>query len=407
MCTVSKPLPTNLKLKYENRKISIYNGNKDIVVKSKILSKGTGSRSFVYKMICKRSNGFFPVVAKIQKSKGERLAGLQYEKIIYSLMTKIVDSGVCPFRLRSYDMSEPPNVLITETFENMIDLGYFLDNFVESSSRKYHIDDCRNLLIQLLYAIEVNYRVGIRHNDLHVHNIMIQYCKRADKKLVYLDRTKTMKRPIFMNNCSFSVKLFDNDRVTKLRAKNKNVSNTYQVTYDSKPVLNLFPWHEPSVYTEKLDLFKIMQHIRDGSRSNYLTKLVASLNVSLSKSEKKKKSTLHGQKNFLRYHLVTDPYVRKEPLAARCSVTKDGNACTSTLSVLPEPVGSWKPVSTPSLVASRTASIQFPNWLENFNSSEGALMMISQSQSKPKTKPLIVGDISKLYVKRKIVQTWS
>ena len=379
MCSVTKPLPTTLKLKNENRKISIYNGNKDIVVKSEIISKGTGSRSFVYKMVCKGSNGFFPVVAKIQKSKGERLAGLQYEKIIYSLMTKIVDSGVCPFRLRSYHMSEPSNMLITETFEDMIDLGHFLDTFFEISN-EYHIDDCRNLLIQILYAIEVNYRVGIRHNDLHVHNIMIQYCKRVDKKLVYLDRTKTNKRPILMNNCSFSVKLFDNDRVTKLRAKNNNVSNTYQVNYDSKPVLNLFPWHEPSVYTEKLDLFKVMQHIRDDSRSSYLTSLVSSLNVSLSRREKKKKSILHGKKNFLRYHLVTDPYVRKEPLAARCSVTKPGNACT---------------------VANIQTSIQFPNWLDDLNSSEEALIIMAQSQNKPKTKPLIVGDISKLYVRKK------
>jgi len=185
-----------------------------------------------------------------------------------------------------------------------------------------------------------------------------------------------------MNNCSFLVKLFDNDRVTKLRAKNKNISNTYQETYDSKPVLNLFPWHEPSVYTEKLDLFKVMQHIRDGSRSNYLTSLVYSLNVSLSKSEKMKKSIFHGKNNFLKYHLVTDPYVRKEPLAAQCSVAKSGNACT---------------------VANVQTSMQFPSWLDDFNSSEEALMMIAQYQNKPKTKPWKVGDISKLYVKLKIV----
>jgi hypothetical protein len=381
MCSITKPLPTNLKLKYENRRISIYNGNKDVVVKSEIISKGTGSRSFVYKMVCKGSNGFFPVVAKIQKSKGERLAGLQYEKMIYSLMTKIVDSGVCPFRLRSYDMSEPSMMLVTETFDDMIDLGFFLDNFLENGS-KYHIDECRNLLIQILYAIEVNYRVGIRHNDLHVHNIMIQFCKRADRKLVYLNRTKTMKRPIFMNNCSFSVKLFDNDRVTKLAAKNNNINSLYQENYNSKPVLNLFPWHEPSVYTEKLDLWKVMQHIRDDSKSGYLTELVSSLNVSLSREEKRKKSSLHGQKDFVRYHLVTDPYVRKEPLAARCSVVKDGNACTTSINV---------------------QTSKFPNWLNDLNSSEKALMMIAQYQNKPKTKPLVLGDISKLYMKRKIV----
>ena len=380
MCSVTKPLPANFKLKYENRKLSIYEGTRNIVVNTDIISKETGSRSFVYKISCRGSHGVFPVVAKVQKSKGERLVGLQYEKMIYSLMTKIVDSGVCPFRLRSYNMFEPSNVLITETFDDMIDLGDFLDNFIETS--KYHTDDCRNLLIQILYAIEVNYRVGIRHNDLHVHNVMIQNCRRVDKKLLYLNRTKDIRKPLFMNSCSFFVKLFDNDRVTKLGAKNKNVSNTYKNSYDSRAVLNLFPWHEPSVYTEKLDLFKIMQHIRDDSRSDYLTKLVASLNVSLSKLEKKKKSMIHGQKNFMRYHLVTDPFVRKEPLAASCSVLKAGYACT---------------------VGNVIRKPKFPDWLDDLNSSEEALMTLTKSQYASKRKSLTVGDISKLYVKRNIV----
>ena len=46
MCSVTKPLPTNLKLKYENRKISIYNGNKDIVVKSELISKEIDNKDF-------------------------------------------------------------------------------------------------------------------------------------------------------------------------------------------------------------------------------------------------------------------------------------------------------------------------------------------------------------------------
>jgi hypothetical protein len=180
---------------------------------------------------------------------------------------------------------------------------------------------------------------------------------------MYLNRTKEVKKPIFMNNCSFAIKLFDNDRVTKLAAKNRNVKNNYQTAYNPKPVLNLFPWHEPSLYTEKLDLFKIMQHIREGSRSGVLTKLVASLNVSFSKSEKKKKAILHGYENFMRYHLVTSPFKRKEPLAAN-----------------------------------------FPKWLHELNSSEEALMILAKSPPKflAKEKATLIGDISKLYVKRKI-----
>lgn len=381
MCSVTKPLPTNLKLKYEKNNIAIYEGNEDIVVNTDIISKGTGSKSFVYKIMCNSSKGVFPVVAKIQKSRGERLQGLKYEKMVYSLMTKLVDYGVCPFRLRSYNMVEPQNVLITETFENMIDLADFLDSFHKHSS--YHIDDCYNILIQILYAIEVNYRVGIRHNDLHVHNVMIQLCRsRRNKKISYLGRNKNDKKTIFMYNCSFIVKLFDNDRVTKLGAKNKNVTSVYQQHYDPKPVLNLFPWHEPSVYTEKLDLFKIMQHIRDDTQSPFLDELIASLNVSFSKSEKKRKALLHGQKNFMTYHLVTDPNVRKEPLARRCSGTKPGNACT---------------------MGDITLNPNFPKWLDDLNSSEKALMILSESQPKSKSNnSVLIGDISKLYVKMKL-----
>lgn len=384
MCSVIKPLPNNLKFKYEKRNISIYDRTKNIVIKSDIISKRTGSRSFVYKIICNGSNGFFPVVAKVQKSKGERLAGLQYEKMIYALMTKIVESGVCPFRLRSYNMSEPSNILITETFNNMIDLGAFLDTFQDDN--KYHVDDCYNILTQIFYAIEVNFRVGIRHNDLHLHNVMIQFCPQRDtKNLIYLNRSKDMKKTITMNNCSFFVKLFDNDRVTKLGAKNKNVNSIYKTNYDPKPVLDLFPWHESAVYTEKLDMFKIMQHIRDDSLSPFLDNLLASLNVSFSKAEKKKKSMLHGQKNFMTYLLVTDRKVRREPLAPRCSVTKTSDdACTMGN------LGGTKPT--------------FPNWLNQLNSPEQALMTLAayaQAKSK-KNNSVVVGDMSKLYVKTKL-----
>jgi hypothetical protein len=378
MCSVTKPLPNNLQLKYFKKNIEIYEGDEDVVINTNIISRETGSRSFVYKIMCNGSKGLFPVVAKVQKSKGERLEGLKYEKMVYSLMTKLVDTGVCPFRLRSYDMFEPENILVTETFENMIDLGDFLDNFHHSSA--YHIDDCYNILIQILYAIEVNYRVGIRHNDLHVHNVMILFCPtRQTKKINYLNRNKIERRSIFMYNCSFMIKFFDNDRVTKLGAKNKNVNSVYQKDYDPKPVLNLFPWHEPAVYTEKLDLFKIMQHIRDDSQSPILNRLVESLNVSFSKSEKKKKSLLHGTKNFMRYHLVTDPNIRKEPLARKCSVAKPGDACA---------------------MGNITSNTEFPKWLDDFNSSEKALMILLKSQPRSKfNKPVLIGDISKLYVK--------
>jgi len=371
-----------LKFKYENSKISIYEGNKNIARNTDLISKGTGSKSFVYKVVCNGSNGIFHVVAKVQKDKGNRLAGLQYEKMIYSLMTKLVDSNVCPFRLRSYNMSEPSNILITETFSNMIDLGEYLDHLKQKVD-SFHNLDCHNLLIQILYAIEVNYRIGVRHNDLHLHNVMIQFCSRKTKNLIYLNRKKNTQTTLTMNNCSFMVKLFDNDRVTKLKSKNENVNNLYQSSYNPRAVLKLFPWHEPAVYTEKLDMFKIMQHIRDDSVSPYMTKLLTNLKVSFSKKMKKKKSMLHGESNFMKYHLVTDPMVRKEPLAVRCSnSTEPNDACT---------------------MGNLMASPTFPKWLDELNSTEQALNILANSQPKSKiSRSSIMGDMSKLYVKRKL-----
>ena len=390
MCSVTTKLPTHLKLKYENSKISIYDGNENIAKATDLISEGTGSRSFVYKIMCNGPNGVFSIIAKIQKSKGERLEGLVYEKMIYSLMTKIVDSGVCPFRLRCYKMFEPTNILITETFSNMIDLGQLLKTFHENANN-YHADDCYNILIQILYAIEVNYRVGIRHNDLHMNNIMIHFCPfRETKKLLYLNREKDSKKTLTMENCSFIVKFFDNDRATKLKPKNMNVNNIYQKSYNPKPVLNLFPWHEPAVYTEKLDMFKIMQHIRDESLSPLLNELLKSLNVSFSKSEKKKKSMAHGRKNFMKYHLVTNKQVRKEPLAIQCSNAKTSNdACTS--------FGKRGHFSS-------TFSSTFPSWLDELNSPEEALMILATKPHRfTKTNSsVVVGDMSKLYVKRRI-----
>jgi len=377
-CNV-KPLPTDLKINLE-KGISIYQGSKNIVRNTELISAQTGSRSFVYRVTCKGLKGNFQLVAKVQNTKGARLEGLIYEKMVYSLMTKIVDSGVCPFRLRSYDIiNQPKHVLITETFDNMIDLSEFLKAF---QNNKYHESDCYNLLIQILYAIEVNYRVGIRHNDLHVHNVMILFCdtKPGHKKLTYLSRNKNKKSSLLMHNCRFIVKFFDNDRATKLAAKNDNINGTYHSNYDPKPVLDLFPWHQPAVYTEKLDMFKIMQHIRDDTKSIFLKNLLESLNVSLSESEKYEISRIHGQNNFLTYHLVTGKSKRLEPLAARCSRTKSSDACT-----------------TKNIRISST----FPKWLDKMNSSEKALMILAESIKRVKGKKYTeVGDISKLYVKR-------
>ena len=379
MCSTLKPLSTNLTFKYDSN-ITILEGGYNITKSSRLISKGTGSKSFVYKIQCNGSTGLFSVVVKIQNdSKKERLEGLKYEKMVYKLMTKVVDAGVCPFRLRAYQMSEPSNVLVTETYNDMIDLKEFLDTLNKRPDIK---NDCYNLLVQLLYAIEVNFRLGIRHNDLHEHNIMIKKCTPETKTLLYLNRNKDKETLISMQNCSFLVKMFDNDRVTKLSPKNKQIKHTYHGSFDSKPVLNLFPWHEPAVYTEKFDLFKIMQHIQDDSKSSYLSGLLSSLHVSFPYHIKKRLSKEHGSTNFMRYHLVTNKTRdRKEPFAESCNFTRKNVACT---------------------VGPVTSIPSFPMWLDHLNSSEAALLLLVDKKRNHRIKDFkktLIGNMTKMYVR--------
>ena len=93
-----------------------------------------------------------------------------------------------------------------------------------------------------------------------------------------------------------------------------------------------------------------------------------------------------AQKNFMKYHLVTDLKVRKEPLAKSCFNTHTDDACT---------MGYLMSLPT------------FPKWLDELNSSEQALMILARRRN-PKSGRLIsnkhsvLGDMSKLYVKRKL-----
>ena len=50
-----------------------------------------------------------------------------------------------------------------------------------------------------------------------------------------------------------------------------------------------------------------------------------------------------------------------------------------------------------------TLNPNFPKWLDDLNSSEKALMILSESQPKSKSNnSVLIGDISKLYVKMKL-----
>lgn len=394
-----KQLYKGLQLVLADNQIGIFDkSGHNVVKKIKKHRVRTMSKTNVFMVDCVTStHDKFSIVVKKQDSEDiERKSGLKYEKKMYNLMTQIVDVGACPFRIRNYNMSEPDTVLVTETFSNVIDLREYLVKLDEISGEK-HKNACKNLLIQILYAIEVNFRIGVRHNDLHLHNVLIRKCPSImNYHLMYVTRDKK-KYKIEMPNCDIMTLFFDNDRVTKLPPRNSKILNIFKCDHSPQPVLNLFPWHEPRVRTERLDLFKIMQLLYDNTQSNYLRKLCVDLNIAFSSSQlqtfknKLAQGTELVAQNFERYRLVTNftkpannGSHHKEPLAPPCS---------------------QKSLNLPCTVGGTNHKAAFPSFLlKQLSSSEDAILNIASKQIVNK-KSVKIGDMTKLYAKNTIVTT--
>tara|TARA_Y100001936_G_scaffold242887_1_gene280883 strand:- start:2508 stop:3632 length:1125 start_codon:yes stop_codon:yes gene_type:complete len=369
---IRKPLHSDLRLSLNNDKIQILHGSKNVFIPSSLtmVSAGrTSSRSDVFKAMYIRNGQKIPIVFKIQRRNDEkRKRGLAYEKLIYKLMSFIVDTGICPFRLRSYSMSEPENIIVTETFNNIQHIGDFIrTNLKMSKDIEKHTNRCKNLLVQLLYAIEVNYRLGIRHNDLHLNNILVRKCKPRNEKLVYLTRDKKSKYDLYLNDVDFHILIYDFDRVTKMSPQNKNIMSKFKAFWSSTPVTNLFPWQEPFLYTEKLDLFKIMQLLRESTESTYMQRLLSYLNISMSPQEQNRVARIHSRgiplvkSNLLSYKLVT-------------------NSSRQIAS------GHYR------------EPLNLPQWLKSFSNSEEAILkLIALQNQKTKQKIPIIGDMRKIY----------
>lgn len=388
-----KPLYNGLKIQIQNNQLTILDKSGHNIVNRIKKLKTAGSYASVFIVDCVTKRDKFSVVVKKQdSSNSERRRGLKYEKMIYDLMTKLVNIGACPFFIRNYNILAPDNILVTETFPNVMDLRTYLTKLDKIRGIE-HENACRNLIIQFLYAIEVNFRIGIRHNDLHMKNILIRPCPPRDYHLIYVTRDRKNKKRIEMPNCDIMTLIFDNDRVTKLAPKNSTIDKIFGSHPSPKPVTNLFPWHEPRVRTERLDLFKVMQQIYDHVKSNYMRTLLKDLKLSFSSSELKNIQNKLAQGvnlvklDFQRFYLITNATRpgsnashHKEPLAPPCSQTTNNLPCTvGTLDYIPH----------------------FPSFLtQQVSSSEDAILYIIDLVTKgTNSKSHKIGDMSKLYAK--------
>jgi hypothetical protein len=207
----------------------------------------------------------------------EKLAGSRHEAAMYRITNVLVESGVCPFFIRMYELRDlnrlnaSHTVIATETFakDKLSSLHTFL------RQHKLSAYDVKALLIMLLYTLETMYRIGMRHNDLHLSNVFVQRLKTPTVvDITYRTRRGSIRK--FKLRVKFIPLVYDLDRAFKQTPLNTNVSmdgvkqNLSSVNNDGfrvapTAVTNRFPWHKYIPSGEKHNLFKVMQHLRDAS----------------------------------------------------------------------------------------------------------------------------------------------
>lgn len=268
-----KPLPTDLKFVLaKNTKLGFSLRDKFGIVKMKVRSipvnTGSGANIFKLKFITTNKK-IYHAVSKIHYSSNDRkLKGLQHEREVYEFLNHLVDENICPFFLRSFNVRtngpDPMNhILITESFPS----GKFttLNIFLKSRPSKIRTqNDALNLLLMLLYTIEVMYRVGLRHNDMHLNNIFIIQCPITAFEIKYVTRD-SRRFNFILHDVRYMPLFFDNDRATKLTPlSGVKFRQAHQFApKNHTAVTTRFHWHNPQHRTEKLDMYKLMQHIRN------------------------------------------------------------------------------------------------------------------------------------------------
>lgn len=272
----------------------------------------TGSGTFVYrvrtidkehvvfKVAMKRHrNAYENKYAKNGLTKSEKiLNGLKHEKKVYEMFTRLVTGNVTPFLLMGVLQPKtkntvskiilPENVLATET--SSVSDSMSLSQYIRKNKLSYY--RARTLIFQLVYTIEVLYRVGARHNDIHLGNVMMMRQPQAmgrKMRIIYLTRNERQEFQYDLPLYEWQPRIYDFDRVFKKKwPRMEDVRNNYAGNLLPKPVLNRFPWHDPKIDTADFNVTKVLQHIRNAANRNGSSQLkLAVTNITKDRSNLK------------------------------------------------------------------------------------------------------------------------
>ena len=262
-----------------------------IVTKIKVLSRDeTASGASVLSLqtdsfgtlVCK----FTPLPKLSTKPDPGRFEICLYDKI----MNHLVDDNVTPFIMKSLltsnDLSKSSfcvvrkdmhpsiqkeiklnnnkklRVLLTESVDaaNITSL----QNFLKTNGKT--INEITNVLLQVLWTLECFNRIGFRHNDLHLGNILVVKHARKSKNTHRIfkytcTKTKQVKK-VYLPVIEWEVRIFDFDRSGKARMKNlKSVYNTaYHLNYEPFTDWDMSLWTDNTLNSQ-YDTYKIMSEL--------------------------------------------------------------------------------------------------------------------------------------------------
>jgi hypothetical protein len=269
---------------------SLTNTKGTMKMRYKDMRADSGSGAKFFKITLTDGGTAHHLVAKIQDTEDRRkIRGLRHEHNVYKFLNSLVDNKICPFFLRCYEVKvmSPSNhntilenIVLTESFPDtdFTTMVLFMKNAKRSLPTR---QSAVNFMFMLLYTIEVMYRVGIRHNDMHLNNIFIISCAAPITYSISYVRRDGERATHYLRDVRHIPLIFDNDRATKLSPQH-NVTFHHAhdfYTTNHTPVTNLFYWHNPLHRTEKLDMYKLMHHLRDATsgRSSAMHDLVRDL----------------------------------------------------------------------------------------------------------------------------------
>jgi hypothetical protein len=174
------------------------------------------------------------------------------EDKIYKLMNELVKKRITPhvitrmdsLRIKTNDLDDktiiPPMknsvygiyAMLNETSSHNVKLTTLYDFFkklqnIGSLTNEVKYEIILNILFQILYTLEAFNKIGLKHNDLHMGNILVFEEPRSNKYIQYI---LSNGRKVNLEHIGFTTRIFDFDRSCK-----KKISKSRDFNYAIEP----------------------------------------------------------------------------------------------------------------------------------------------------------------------------